>query len=65
MDTALQCMKNVFQVYFNTNAFASKPNHTYAKLLPEAYKDTDNAEKHLREGEGELSVDAQKVLSFL
>ncbi|KAL3080010.1 hypothetical protein niasHT_034568 [Heterodera trifolii] len=43
-------------VYFNTAQFASKPNHSYAKLLPEAYADAESAEKHLREGEGELSV---------
>uniref|UniRef100_A0A915NE27 Cysteine--tRNA ligase, cytoplasmic n=1 Tax=Meloidogyne floridensis TaxID=298350 RepID=A0A915NE27_9BILA len=26
-------------VYFNTKAFSCSPNHNYAKLLPEAYKD--------------------------
>uniref|UniRef100_A0A183BVA7 Cysteine--tRNA ligase, cytoplasmic n=1 Tax=Globodera pallida TaxID=36090 RepID=A0A183BVA7_GLOPA len=48
-------------VYFNTAEFASKPNHSYAKLLPEAYADDENAEKHLREGEGELSVAAESL----
>nr|CAD2170739.1 unnamed protein product [Meloidogyne enterolobii] len=43
-------------VYFNTKAFSCSPNHNYAKLLPEAYKDEGCIEKHLREGEGELSI---------
>ncbi|KAL7077208.1 hypothetical protein ACQ4LE_003862 [Meloidogyne hapla] len=43
-------------VYFNTKAFSCSSDHNYAKLLPEAYKDEGCLEKHLREGEGELSL---------
>lgn len=35
-------------VYFNVIEFDKKPNHFYAKLVPEAYGDT----KSLQEGEG-------------
>ncbi|XP_050546636.1 cysteine--tRNA ligase, cytoplasmic [Daktulosphaira vitifoliae] len=38
-------------VYFDVAAFDSKPNHYYAKLVPEAYGDS----KSLQEGEGDLS----------
>uniref|UniRef100_T1IU98 Cysteine--tRNA ligase, cytoplasmic n=1 Tax=Strigamia maritima TaxID=126957 RepID=T1IU98_STRMM len=38
-------------VYFDTNSFNQHPNHRYAKLVPEAFGDT-NA---LDEGEGDLS----------
>ena len=49
----------MFQVYFNTEAFTRK--HRYAKLVPEAYVDKENIKKHLREGEGELSIGADKM----
>ncbi|CAD5226388.1 unnamed protein product [Bursaphelenchus xylophilus] len=48
-------------VYFDTAAFSEDPNHSYAKLMPEAFGDTENLQKHLREGEGELSLGADKV----
>ncbi|CAD5219372.1 unnamed protein product [Bursaphelenchus okinawaensis] len=48
-------------VYFDTLAFSEAPNHNYAKLVPEAFGDTENLQKHLREGEGELSLSADKV----
>lgn len=37
-------------VYFDVNGFDKKPNHFYAKLVPEAFGDT----KTLQEGEGEF-----------
>lgn len=43
-------------VYFNVNVFDSKENHSYAKLVPEAYGDL----KSLEEGEGELSEHKEK-----
>ncbi|KAI6184940.1 Cysteinyl-tRNA synthetase [Aphelenchoides bicaudatus] len=43
-------------VYFDTEAFANSPNHRYAKLLPEAFGDKENAQKHLQESEGVLSM---------
>lgn len=48
-------------MYFNTTAFVSKPNHSYAKLVPEAFNDVENAAKHLRDGEGELSIGQDKL----
>lgn len=48
-----------FQIYFDTEAFSLK--HKYAKLVPEAYADKDNIKKHLREGEGELSIGQDKA----
>ncbi|CAD5114673.1 unnamed protein product [Dimorphilus gyrociliatus] len=44
-------------VYFDTGKFASSPNHTYAKLVPEAYGD----QKALKEGEGDLSISAERL----
>lgn len=43
-------------VYFDVNAFDSKENHTYAKLVPEAYGDVGS----LEEGEGELTNNKEK-----
>ena len=54
-----------FQVYFDTAAFDTKTGHFYAKLLPEAKKDKENEEKHMREGEGELSNCAINVYQIL
>ncbi|KAI6171817.1 Cysteinyl-tRNA synthetase [Aphelenchoides besseyi] len=34
---------------------------SYAKLVPEAYRDKDSIEKHLREGEGELSFKQDRL----
>ncbi|KHJ79854.1 hypothetical protein OESDEN_20486, partial [Oesophagostomum dentatum] len=48
-------------VYFDTKAFESNPKHFYAKLVPEAYGDTESLEKNMREGEGELSMTADKL----
>lgn len=52
-------------MYFNTIAFNSKKNHSYAKLVPEAFNDDDFVTKHLRESEGELSIDALKLQVFI
>ncbi|KAI6224150.1 Cysteinyl-tRNA synthetase [Aphelenchoides besseyi] len=46
-------------VYFDTEAFNRK--HQYAKLVPEAYRDKDSIEKHLRESEGELSFKQDRL----
>ncbi|XKL66922.1 hypothetical protein PGB90_010342 [Kerria lacca] len=46
-------------VYFNVIEFDKKPNHFYAKLVPEAYGDT----KSLQEGEGDLSGDEKEKKS--
>ncbi|CAH1394990.1 unnamed protein product [Nezara viridula] len=43
-------------VYFDVNAFDSKENHTYAKLVPEAYGDVGS----LEDGEGELTNNREK-----
>ncbi|XP_048730781.1 cysteine--tRNA ligase, cytoplasmic-like isoform X2 [Ostrea edulis] len=43
-------------VYFNTAAFDNTEGHTYAKIVPEAYGD----KAALNEGEGELSVSAER-----
>uniref|UniRef100_F1L1Z1 cysteine--tRNA ligase n=1 Tax=Ascaris suum TaxID=6253 RepID=F1L1Z1_ASCSU len=43
-------------VYFDTIAFESKPNHSYAKLVPEAFGDNEQLLKNMRESEGELSM---------
>ncbi|KAH7729373.1 cysteine--tRNA ligasecytoplasmic [Aphelenchoides avenae] len=50
-------------VYFDTLAFNSSPKHSYAKLVPSVFVDTDNQamQKHMRESEGELSVSAEKM----
>ncbi|EYC18025.1 hypothetical protein Y032_0028g1640 [Ancylostoma ceylanicum] len=48
-------------VYFDTKAFESNPKHFYAKLVPEAYGDAESLEKNMREGEGELSMSADKL----
>lgn len=40
-------------VYFDVGAFDAKPNHFYAKLVPEAYGDT----KSLQEGEGKFCIE--------
>ena len=39
-------------VYFDTTTFSQHPDHTYAKLVPEAVGDIDK----INEGEGELTV---------
>jgi cysteinyl-tRNA synthetase len=46
-------------VYFDVAEFDKKPNHFYAKLVPEAFGDT----KSLQEGEGDLSADAKEKKS--
>lgn len=45
-------------VYFDVEAFDTKPNHFYAKLVPEAYGDT----KSLQEGEGKFVAMISKSL---
>nr|CDJ80309.1 Cysteinyl-tRNA synthetase domain containing protein [Haemonchus contortus] len=49
-------------VYFDTKAFESNPKHFYAKLVPEAYGDSEALEKNMREGEGELSMTADRLM---
>ncbi|XP_023315626.1 cysteine--tRNA ligase, cytoplasmic isoform X2 [Trichogramma pretiosum] len=44
-------------VYFDVKAFDKKEKHYYAKLVPEAYGDTSS----LQEGEGDLSVSAERL----
>ncbi|XP_052798798.1 cysteine--tRNA ligase, cytoplasmic-like [Mya arenaria] len=44
-------------IYFDVGAFSSKPDHYYAKLVPEAYGDM----KALKEGEGELSISEDRM----
>ncbi|XP_061563677.1 cysteine--tRNA ligase, cytoplasmic-like [Cololabis saira] len=44
-------------VYFNTSKFDSSPDHSYAKLVPEAVGD----QKILQEGEGDLSISADQL----
>ncbi|KAM9221256.1 cysteine--tRNA ligase, cytoplasmic [Dugong dugon] len=44
-------------VYFDTVKFASSEKHSYAKLVPEAVGD----QKALQEGEGDLSVSAERL----
>lgn len=39
-------------VYFDVSSFDKRPNHFYAKLVPEAYGDTTS----LNEGEGDLHL---------
>lgn len=48
-------------MYFDTCAFENNPKHFYAKLVPEAFGDTENATKHLKESEGELSLGADRL----
>lgn len=48
-------------VYFDTLAFDAKPNHSYAKLMPESFADSEAAAKHLKESEGELSIGEDKL----
>jgi cysteinyl-tRNA synthetase len=48
-------------VYFDTAVFVNKPNHAYAKLMPEAFGDKENQDKFLLEGEGALSVGQDKL----
>uniref|UniRef100_A0A914CL90 Cysteine--tRNA ligase, cytoplasmic n=1 Tax=Acrobeloides nanus TaxID=290746 RepID=A0A914CL90_9BILA len=48
-------------IYFDTVSFESNPKHFYAKLVPEAYGDTENAHKHLKESEGELSMGTDRL----
>ncbi|KAL5497322.1 hypothetical protein EMCRGX_G013781 [Ephydatia muelleri] len=43
-------------VYFDVAKFSSSPDHTYAKLVPEAIGDA----KAMAEGEGELSMGAER-----
>lgn len=43
-------------VYFSVNEFDSRPGHSYAKLVPEAYGD----QASLQEGEGDLSSAEQQ-----
>ncbi|KAJ4947234.1 hypothetical protein JOQ06_009272 [Pogonophryne albipinna] len=44
-------------VYFNTSKFDGCPHHSYAKLVPEAVGD----QKALQEGEGDLSISADRL----
>nr|XP_023397583.1 cysteine--tRNA ligase, cytoplasmic isoform X2 [Loxodonta africana] len=44
-------------VYFDTMNFASSEKHSYAKLVPEAVGD----QKALQEGEGDLSISAERL----
>uniref|UniRef100_A0A671XDV9 Cysteine--tRNA ligase, cytoplasmic n=1 Tax=Sparus aurata TaxID=8175 RepID=A0A671XDV9_SPAAU len=44
-------------VYFNTSKFDGNPQHSYAKLVPEAVGD----QKALQEGEGDLSISADRL----
>ncbi|XP_018548231.1 cysteine--tRNA ligase, cytoplasmic isoform X2 [Lates calcarifer] len=44
-------------VYFNTSKFDACPQHSYAKLVPEAVGD----QKALQEGEGDLSISAERL----
>ncbi|XP_005747629.1 cysteine--tRNA ligase, cytoplasmic isoform X2 [Pundamilia nyererei] len=44
-------------VYFDTLKFDSSPQHSYAKLVPEAVGD----QKALQEGEGDLSISAERL----
>ncbi|XP_030620827.1 cysteine--tRNA ligase, cytoplasmic [Chanos chanos] len=44
-------------VYFNTAKFDASPSHSYAKLVPEAVGD----QKALQEGEGDLSISADRL----
>ncbi|CAN9506620.1 unnamed protein product [Ophioblennius macclurei] len=44
-------------VYFDTSRFDSNPLHSYAKLVPEAVGD----QKALQEGEGDLSISAERL----
>ncbi|XP_034039211.1 cysteine--tRNA ligase, cytoplasmic [Thalassophryne amazonica] len=44
-------------VYFDTSKFDSSPQHSYAKLVPEAVGD----QKALQEGEGDLSISADRL----
>ncbi|PIO67849.1 putative cysteine--tRNA ligase [Teladorsagia circumcincta] len=53
---------NDAKVYFDTKAFESNPKHFYAKLVPEAYGDSESLEKNMREGEGELSMTADRLV---
>uniref|UniRef100_A0A0M3JXA8 Cysteine--tRNA ligase, cytoplasmic n=1 Tax=Anisakis simplex TaxID=6269 RepID=A0A0M3JXA8_ANISI len=43
-------------VYFDTMAFESNPKHSYAKLVPEAFGDSEQLLKNMKESEGELSM---------
>ncbi|XP_061521151.1 cysteine--tRNA ligase, cytoplasmic isoform X2 [Phycodurus eques] len=44
-------------VYFNTAKFDASPQHSYAKLVPEAVGD----QKALQEGEGDLSISVDRL----
>lgn len=44
-------------VYFMTSKFDSSPDHSYAKLVPEAFGD----EAALKEGEGDLSISQDQL----
>ncbi|XP_040890540.1 cysteine--tRNA ligase, cytoplasmic isoform X2 [Toxotes jaculatrix] len=44
-------------VYFDTSKFDACPQHSYAKLVPEAVGD----QKALQEGEGDLSISADRL----
>ncbi|KAM9366087.1 cysteine--tRNA ligase, cytoplasmic [Symphorus nematophorus] len=44
-------------VYFDTSKFDASPQHSYAKLVPEAVGDM----KALQEGEGDLSISADRL----
>ena len=48
-------------IYFDTTQFQANPKHFYAKLVPEAFNDSENEAKHMKEGEGELSISAERL----
>uniref|UniRef100_A0A915PWB8 Cysteine--tRNA ligase, cytoplasmic n=1 Tax=Setaria digitata TaxID=48799 RepID=A0A915PWB8_9BILA len=43
-------------VYFDTVKFDKSDNHIYCKLVPEAFADSEQLIKNMRESEGELSM---------
>jgi cysteinyl-tRNA synthetase len=48
-------------VYFDSTKFQANPKHFYAKLVPEAFNDTENQSKHMKESEGELSISDDRL----
>lgn len=52
-------------VYFDTVKFDQRSDHHYAKLVPEAYADSSELCKALKEGEGELCDLKTQVIFFI